>query len=385
MYSYHSWIWQLADWPDFTFDREHIAAHLTRARQSQGVLLGKAVAIGLEGLQNTVVEALTQEAVTTTTIEGETINPQSVRSSIAKRLGLDVYGTPAADNKIEGLIDILQDASTALNEPLTLERLCAWHRALFPTGFSGMHKIDVGTLRNSTMRIVSGPIGKSKIHFEAPPAEVLSTSVQRFVDWFNASHPKTGVSPLDGIVRACISHLWFETLHPFDDGNGRIGRAILQLALGQDMGGPGCIVTLSQQIYRNRTDYYQQLEKAQSATSMDITPWMVWMTDQIGAACDFAEVTLDTSLERIRFLTKTSPLPLNARQRKSLSKLLEAGPGGFEGGMTTRKHASLCKTSKPTAARDLIEMTNMGVIVSIGSGRSTRYYPAIEGWGEQGG
>lgn len=384
MYSYHSWIWQLADWPDFTFDREHIATHLTRARQSQYVLLGKAAAIGLEGLQNTVVEALTQEAVTTTTIEGEMINPQSVRSSIAKRLGLDVYGTPAADNKIEGLVDILQDASTALNEPLTLERLCAWHRALFPTGFSGMYKIDVGTLRSSTMRIVSGPIGKSKIRFEAPPAELLSTSVQRFVYWFNASHPKTGVSPLDGIVRACISHLWFETLHPFDDGNGRIGRAILQLALGQDMGGPGCIVTLSQQIYRNRTDYYQQLEKAQSATSMDITPWMVWMTDQIGAACDFAEVTLDTSLERIRFLTKTSPLPLNARQRKSLSKLLEAGPGGFEGGMTTRKHASLCKTSKPTAARDLIEMTNMGVIVSIGSGRSTRYYPAIEGWGEQG-
>jgi len=223
------------------------------------MLLGKASAIGLDGLQNTVVDALTQEAVTTSTIEGETINPQSVRSSIAKRLGLDLHGAPAVDKKIEGLVDVLQDASTALNEPLTLERMCAWHGALFPTGYSGMHKIDVGTLRSSTMKIISGPVGKDKIYFEAPPAEVLAVFVQRFADWFNASHPKTGSSPVDGIVRASISHLWFETLHPFDDGNGRIGQAILQLALGQNMGAPGRIVTLSHQIERNRTDYYQQL------------------------------------------------------------------------------------------------------------------------------
>jgi Fic family protein len=382
MYSYHSWIWQLADWPNFKFDSVQVAAHLARARQSQSKLLGKVSAIGLEGLQNTIVEALTQEAVTTSTIEGETINPQSVRSSIAKRLGLDRYGAATVDHKIEGLVDILQDASTAIDEPLTLDRMCTWHRALFPTGYSGLHKIDVGTLRTLTMKIISGPIGKSKIHFEAPPAEVLHVSVQKFVEWFNTSHPKTGASPLDGMIRACISHLWFETLHPFDDGNGRIGRAILQLALGQDMGAPACIVTLSHQIERQRNEYYQQLQEAQAGVSLNITPWVVWMTNQIGAACEFAEVTLNTSLERIRFLAKISPLPLNTRQRKSLSKLLEAGPSGFEGGMTTRKHASLCKTSKPTAARDLTDMANMGVIVSVGSGRSTRYYPAIEGWGE---
>lgn len=382
MYSDHQWLWQHPDWPVFVYDHASIAASIASAKHGQGVLLGKASAIGLEGLQSNVVDALTREAVTTSTIEGETLNPQSVRASIAKRLGLDVHGAAAADQHIEGLVDVLHDASTKLDEPLSLARLCAWHGALFPTGYAGMQKIEVAALRRSAMQIVSGPVGKNKIHFQAPPAQSLAESTQGFVDWFNASHPKTGTTPLNGIVRASISHLWFETLHPFDDGNGRIGRAILQLAIGQDMGASGRIISLSRQLERQRKNYYQQLEQAQSASSMDITPWLIWMIGQIGQACDFAALSVDISLARIRFLAKISQVTLNPRQRKSLAKLLEAGPVGFDGAMTTRKHASLCKTSKPSAARDLIEMASAGVVLSAGAGRSTRYYLAIEGWGE---
>lgn len=384
MKSYQRWIWQLPEWPSLAFDAQRIQPLLTAARQSQGMLLGKAEAIGLEGLQPHVRDSLTQEALTTSAIEGEKLDPESVRSSVARRLGLDTSGAPLREGRrhIEGLIDVLQDATLNTETPLTLERLCNWHGALFPTGFSGMQRIDVGELRSVPMEIVSGAIGHSKVHYAAPPAEGLAEQVGAFLTWFNQTQPKVGAQPLDGLVRAAVSHVWFETLHPFDDGNGRIGRAILQLALGQDMGPSGRIVTLSRQIESCKDEYYRELERAQRSKSLDVTTWVEWMLVQIAQANEFANRTIDSAIQRIRFLARMAAFTLNERQQKTMKKLLDAGPKGYEGGMTTRKHVRIAQTSTPTAARDLIELERLGLLNRVGDGRSTRYYPAIEGWAE---
>lgn len=338
----------------------------------------------MEGLQPHIRDSLTQEALTTSAIEGEKLDPESVRSSVARRMGLDTSGAPVREGRrnIEGLIDVLQDATLNTDAPLTLERLCSWHGALFPTGFSGMQRIDVGALRSVPMEIVSGAVGHSKVHYAAPPAEGLAEQVDAFLKWFNQTQPKVGPQPMDGLVRAAVSHLWFETLHPFDDGNGRLGRAILQLALGQDMGQPGRIVTLSRQIESCKDHYYSELEQAQRSKSMDVTAWVEWMLAQVTLASEFANRTIDSSIQRIRFQAHMSSLSLNERQQKTMKKLLDAGPKGFEGGMTTRKHEQIAQTSKPTAARDLIDLERLGLLTRYGDGRSTRYYPAIEGWAE---
>jgi Fic family protein len=386
MDSYQRWIWQLPEWPTLAFDAQRIQPLLAEARTAQGVLLGKAQAIGLEGLQPHVRDSLTQEALTTSAIEGEKLDPESVRSSVARRLGLDTSGAPIREGKrnIEGLIDVLQDATLNTDSPLTLERLCQWHGALFPTGFSGMQRIDVGALRSVPIEIVSGAIGHSKVYYAAPPAEGLPDQVNAFLAWFNHTQPRVGPKPMDGLVRAAISHLWFETLHPFDDGNGRIGRAILQLALGQDMGQPGRIVTLSRQIESCKDQYYSELEQAQRSTSMDVTAWVEWMLAQMAQAHALANRTIDSAIQRIRFQARMAAFTLNERQQKTMRKLLDAGPKGFEGGMTTRKHQSLAQTSTPTAARDLIELERLGLLTRVGDGRSTRYYPAMEGWAKDG-
>jgi len=384
MKSYQRWIWQHPEWPSLVFDAQRIQTLLAAARKSQGLLLGKAELIGLEGLQPHVRDALTQEALTTSAIEGEKLEPESVRSSVARRLGLDTSGAPTPEGRrnIEGLIDVLQDATLNTDSPLTLERLCNWHGALFPTGFSGMQRIEVGALRSVPMEIVSGAMGHTKVHYAAPPAEGMAHQVAAFLDWFNQTHPNAGSRPMDGLVRAAVSHLWFETLHPFDDGNGRIGRAILQLALGQDMGQPGRIVTLSRQIESCKDRYYSELERAQRSKSTDVTAWVEWMLAQFSLASEFASRTIDSAIQRIRFQASMSLVSLNARQQKTMKKLLDAGPKGYEGGMTTRKHERISQTSTPTAARDLIELERLGLLKRYGDGRSTRYYPAIEGWAE---
>ena len=386
MESYQPWIWQLPEWPGLDFDAQRVQAQLAMARKAQGILLGKAEAIGLEGLQPHIRDSLTQEALTTSAIEGEKLDPESVRSSVARRLGLDTSGAPIREGRrnIEGLIDVLQDATLNTGSLLTLERLCSWHGALFPTGFSGMQRIDVGALRSVSMEIVSGAIGHNKVHYAAPPAEGLADQVDAFLTWFNQTQPKVGSHAMDGLVRAALAHLWFETLHPFDDGNGRIGRAILQLALGQDMGQPGRIVTLSRQIESCKDRYYSELERAQRSQSMDVTAWVEWMLAQIALASEFANRTIDSAIQRIRFQAQMSLVSLNERQQKSMQKLLDAGPKGYEGGMTTRKHERIAQTSTPTAARDLIDLERLGLLTRYGDGRSTRYYPAIEGWAEDG-
>jgi Fic family protein len=384
MKSYQRWIWQRPGWPSLEVDTQRIQTRLAEARKSQGLLLGRAEMIGLEGLRPHIGDSLTQEALTTSAIEGEKLDPDSVRSSVAKRLGLDTSGVPTAEGKrnIEGLIDVLQDATLNTELPLTLERLCNWHGALFSTGFSGMQRIHVGALRSVPMEIVSGAIGHTKVHYAAPPADGIGDQVNEFLRWFNDTNPKTGSRPMDGLVRAALSHLWFETLHPFDDGNGRIGRAILQLALGQDMGQPGRIVTLSRQIESCKDRYYRELERAQRSKTMDVTDWVEWLLAQFSLATEFASRTIDCAIQRIRFQASMATVPMNERQQKTMKKLLDAGPKGFEGGMTTRKHERISQTSTPTAARDLIELERLGLLKRYGAGRSTRYYPAIDGWAE---
>jgi Fic family protein len=384
MKSYQRWIWELPEWPSLVFDAHRIQPLLAAAKKSQGLILGKAEMIGLEGLQTHIRDSLTQEALTTSAIEGEKLDPESVRSSIARRLGLDTSGAPIREGQrnIEGLIDVLQDATLHTDDPLSLERLCNWHGALFPTGFSGMQRIDVGALRAVPMEIVSGAVGHHKVHYAAPSPEGLAAQVDAFLTWFNQANPNTGSRPMEGLVRASLSHLWFETLHPFDDGNGRIGRAILQLALCQEMGQAGRIVTLSRQIESCKDQYYSELERAQRSKSMDVTAWVEWMLLQISQASEFASRTIDSAVQRIKFQAIMATVALNERQQKTMKKLLDAGPKGYIGGMTTRKHEQIAQTSTPTAARDLIQLEQLGLLKRQGEGRSTRYYPAIEGWAE---
>ena len=384
MKSYQRWIWELPEWPSLVFDAHRIQPLLAAAKKSQGLILGKAEMIGLEGLQTHIRDSLTQEALTTSAIEGEKLDPESVRSSVARRLGLDTSGAPIREGQrnIEGLIDVLQDATLHTDAPLTLERLGNWHGALFPTGFSGMQRIDVGALRAVPMEIVSGAVGHHKVHYAAPSPVGLAVQVDAFLTWFNQTNPNTGSRPMEGLVRASLSHLWFETLHPFDDGNGRIGRAILQLALGQDMGQAGRIVTLSRQIESCKDQYYSELERAQRSKSMDVTAWVEWMLLQISQASEFASRTIDSAVQRIKFQAIMATVALNERQQKTMKKLLDAGPKGYVGGMTTRKHEQIAQTSTPTAARDLIQLERFGLLKRQGEGRSTRYYPAIEGWEE---
>ena len=245
-----------------------------------------------------------------------------------------------------------------------------------------MQRIDVGVLRAVPMEIVSGAVGHHKVHYAAPYPEGLAAQVDAFLTWFNQTNPNTGSRPMEGLVRASLSHLWFETLHPFDDGNGRIGRAILQLALGQDMGQAGRIVTLSRQIESCKDQYYSELERAQRSKSMDVTAWVEWMLLQISQASEFASRTIDSAVQRIKFQAIMATVALNERQQKTMKKLLDAGPKGYIGGMTTRKHEQIAQTSTPTAARDLIQLEQLGLLKRQGEGRSTRYYPAIEGWAE---
>ena len=390
MQSYPSWIWSHPNWPAFPFDAAALAPVLKVAHQRKGELIGRAAALGLDDINPAVAKAWAAEALATAGIEGEALDPQSVRSSIAIRLGLDVQGAAPAARDVEGLLNVLGDAACNFSADLTLERLCGWHAALFPSGYSGLHRIEVAKLRTSAeaMRIVSGTVGRQSIHFQAPAATGLPQEMERFLKWFNASsQPQEApasdpAAQPDGLVRAGLAHLWFETLHPFDDGNGRLGRAIVQLALAQDAGLPARVMTLARQLEVKRDDYYRQLEVAQRGASLDVTPWLVWFVEQVSEACLYAISAMESSLQSMRFRARHAKWPMNARQSKVLKKLLDAGPGGFSGGMTTRKYAATTGVHKITAARDLIQLAGWEVLQTLGEGRSTRYYPNLPGWVE---
>jgi Fic family protein len=368
-------MWKNPDWPKMHYDRARVGAEITLARRAQGVVEGKLAALGFEQLQELAAEAWSQEAVSTAAIEGERLDLQAVRSSVARRLGVGDDHGPNAPRHVDGLLDIMDDAFANAATALTDERLQAWQAALFPTGFSGMTRIRVGAYRDHAepMQIVSGRPGREKVHYQAPPSAQVPIEMGRLLKWFNS-----GQEP-ESLTRAALAHLWFETIHPFDDGNGRVGRVIIDLVLARDLGETSRLIRISQRLLEMRGDYYKELERAQHG-SLDVTGWVVWFIAQVRIACEQASVVIDESLEKARFWFTHRDKELTPRQRKVLNALLDAGPSGFLGGMSTKKYEHLTGASRATSSRDLIELQEMGLLRQAGAGRSTRYYINIEGW-----
>ena len=365
-----TWVWERPEWPRWRWDMTAMSAALVSARKAQGEALGRAKLLSPSLDASAQAEFLVQEGLNTSAIEGEQLDVNALRSSIARRLGvpLDRKAAVPAPRAVEGLIDVLQDATQNYAQPLTLQRLHAWQAALFPTGRSGLHEIRVGELRgNEPMRIVSGPHQRERVHYLAPPRERLEREMESFLHWFNNESRQ-----LDGLVRAGLSHLWFEVLHPYEDGNGRVGRALLEMALAQDEQRPVRAYSISAQLYRVRNDYYAALEQA-SVSDLDATAWLQFFANQIEAAAKASEHEIRNVLDKARFWMTHGAKTMNERQRKAVNLLLDKGRGGFEGGMTNAKYVNLTRSSPASAQRDLANLVAAGVLTLTGSGRGARY------------
>ena len=361
------WLHEHQNWPNFTWDAEALAAKLADIRHRQGRLPGRMEGLGFDLKREASLTTLTNDVVKSSAIEGEDLRPAEVRSSIARRLGIDIAGLIPASRDVEGIVEMMLDATQKFSKPLTQDRLFNWHAALFPTGRSGMHRMTVGGWRTSDagpMRVVSGPIGKEKIHFEAPSADRLEKEMQVFFNWFD-----NGQSA-DPVIKAGIVHLWFVTIHPFEDGNGRIARAIGDMELAHADGMPDRFYSMSSQIEAERKNYYDQLEKQQRG-SPDITDWIAWFLDCLGRAISSAETTLGRVLFKAQLWDKINQKPVNDRQRLIINKMLE---DDFEGYMNTSKYAELVKCSNDTALRDIQILRVRGIFIqNPGGGRSTSY------------
>jgi Fic family protein len=367
------YIHELRDWPRFEWDGERLGESLAAVRHRQGRLTGHMQALGFNLRQEAVLKTLTSDVLKSSEIEGERLDLEQVRSSIARRLGMDIGALKPADRNVEGIVEMMLDATRHYDRPLTVERLYAWHASLFPTGRSGMNKIRVGAWRDDgsgPMEVVSGPAGKERVHFRAPKAAQLDREMKAFLDWFNAN---AGIDP---VLKAGLAHLWFVTIHPFDDGNGRIARAIADMALARSENSPQRFYSMSAQIGQERTAYYDILEQTQKGT-LDITPWMAWFLDCLGRAIDGAQTTLGGVLAKARFWEALVGFAINDRQWLVLNRLLD----GFEGKLTTSKYAKLAKCSHDTALRDILPLVERGILVrNPEGGRSTSYALAAEHW-----
>ncbi len=367
------WVWQQPKWPAFTWSERTLSPLLMRARRAQGEVLGRSKLLDASLDLSAQAEILTLDGINTSAIEGETIELPSLRSSIARRLGLPNAGMRVAPRHVDGLVEVLLDATQKHDNPLTFKRLCAWQAALFPTGRSGLHEIRVGKLRgNAPMRIVSGAIGREKVHYEAPPHAGLKLQATKFLQWFNEPPAR-----LDGLLRAGIAHLWFELLHPFEDGNGRVGRALMDMAIAQDESREMRLYSLSSQFMQHRDDYYSALAKV-SVESLNITPWLAWFLQQVADAAHDSEATIAHVLTKARFWMRHAQSHLNVRQRKALNRMLDVGPDGFEGGMTNRKYRHLTGASAATAQRDLAELVANECLRVVNAGRSSQYEVNIQ-------
>jgi Fic family protein len=330
------------------------------------LLIGYMGALGFNFRQEAVLQTLTADVIKSSEIEGEKLDAEQVRSSIARRLGMDIGALKPADSNVEGVVEMMLDATRHYDQALTAERLFAWHAALFPTGRSGMRKIKVGAWRDDStgpMQVVSGPIGRERVHFEAPAATRIDKEMSAFLDWFNTA------SDIDPVMKAGLAHLWFVSIHPFDDGNGRVARAIADMALARSENSSQRFYSMSAQIRQERADYYDILERTQK-TSMDITAWMGWFLACLGRAIDGAQTVLSAVLAKARFWERIQGIAINDRQRIVLNRLLD----GFEGKLTTTKYAKLTKSSQDTALRDIAYLVEQGILVrSSEGGRSTSY------------
>ena len=363
------YIHDLPDWPRFHWDQSRLANTLAAVRHQQGRLLGRMESLGFPVQQEASVQALTEEMVKSSEIEGETLDAAQVRSSVARRLGLDAGGSDVTDRRVEGVVEMVLDATQRYEQPLTAERLYGWHACLVPGGRSGMQKVRVGAWRDDStgpMQVVSGPVGRERVHFEGPAAERLEGEMGAFLRWFNDG---TGPAVGDDVLKAGLAHLWFVTIHPFDDGNGRIARAIADLTLARSEGTPRRFYSMSAQIRKERNDYYEVLERTTTGT-LDVTPWMEWFLSCLNRAIAGAQTTLAAVLQKADFWQAQSSVPLNERQRLMLNRLLD----GFEGKLTTSKWATIAKCSADTALRDILDLVARGILVrNPGAGRSTSY------------
>lgn len=360
------YIWQHEDWPHWVYDLKRLAPLLAQVHLAQGHLQGRLHDLGMDVRDQATLRTLTEDVLKTSEIEGEVLNEASVRSSVARRLGVDIGALAPADRHVEGMVDMALDAIQHNDAPLTTERLFGWHAAIFPTGFSGMSNILVGRWRDDAqgpMQVVSGPEHRRTVHFEAPPAHQLGTEMATFLRWFNADRQD------DPVIKAGLAHLWFVTIHPFDDGNGRIARAVGDMALARAEKTAQRYYSLSAQIQRERKDYYDKLEAAQKG-SLDATDWLSWFLGCLMRSLQGAEQTMSSILTKSRCWQHWANVPMNDRQIKLLNKLLD----GFEGKLTSSKWAAIAKCSQDTALRDISDLLERGVLKrSEASGRSTSY------------
>lgn len=361
-----NYIHDLKDWPRFRWNHERLAEPLAAVRHRQGRLIGRMEGLGFALRAEATLQTLTEDVLTSSEIEGEILDKEQVRSSIARRLGLDIGALTPADRHVEGVVEMMLDATQKFEQPLTVERLFAWHAALFPTGRSGMSRIAVGKWRddsNGPMQVVSGPVGREQVHYEAPGAKRLNREMRAFLAWFKGS------AALDPVLKAGLAHLWFVTIHPFDDGNGRIARAIADMALARSEKSSQRFYSMSAQIRRERKAYYDRLEATQKS-DLDITPWLEWFLACLDRAIDSAEEILAAVFRKARFWEKHAGAPLNARQCEIINRMLN----GFEGKLTSSKWAKLTKSSQDTALRDIDDLVKRGILMrDAAGGRSTSY------------
>ncbi|MEY2927661.1 MAG: hypothetical protein RL367_2138 [Pseudomonadota bacterium] len=365
-----TYIYQKSGWPAFRWRSDALAQPLAAVRHRQGRLIGRMEALGFSLRAEAVLQTLTEDVMKSSEIEGEMLDRDQVRSSIARRLGMDIGGLIAADRNIEGVVEMMLDATRNYAEPVTDERLYGWHAALFPTGRSGLIRITVGAWRTADagpMRVVSGPIGRERVHYEAPAADELDCEMAAFLAWFEGNAPLD--PPLDPVLKAGLAHLWFVTIHPFDDGNGRIARAIADLALARSEGSAQRFYSLSSQIRAERNAYYTTLETTQKG-DLDVTLWLTWFLDCLNAAIDGAETILANVLRKARFWDRHAATPINERQRSIINRLLD----GFVGKLTSSKWARIAKCSQDTALRDIDQLVRCSILAKDdGGGRSTSY------------
>lgn len=366
------YIHQLNNWPKFIWDDQQIMPLLGQVRNAQGRLIGRMESLGFPLRSEAILQTLTLDVLKSSEIEGEILDPAQVRSSIARRLGMDIGGLISSDRNVDGVVEMMLDATQQFNKPLTKDRLLGWHASLFPTGRSGMQKIVVGSWRDDKhgpMQVVSGPLGRQRIHFQAPDALRLNTEMKNFIGWFNQ---QTGIDP---VLKAAISHLWFVTIHPFDDGNGRIARAITDMQLARADGSAQRFYSMSVQIRQERSVYYNVLEKIQKNTDMDITAWMEWFLACLSRAISETENTLAGVLQKARFWEAHPESSFNKRQIKLINKLFD----GFEGKLTSSKWAEIAKCSQDTAFRDILDLIEKQVLIKdVAGGRSTSYLLALQ-------
>lgn len=364
------YIWQHKNWSKLTWQSGPLLALISKARLAQGKLLSKMAILSLERSREAFADILIEEAVKTSAIEGQQLNRESVRSSVARHLGLTTAGLPPATRYSDSLVEVLLEATKNYDKPLTSARLKRWQAGLFPTGYSGLSRIRVGKWRGTTasMQVISGAISKEKIHYEAPPGNRIEAEMKRFLAWWEKKRGEE-----DGLLRSGLSHFYFVTIHPFEDGNGRIARVLTDMALAQDEKLSIRYYSLSSQIMEERDDYYNILERCQKGSG-EVTPWLEWYLGCYTRAVEKAEELLGNVLAKSKFWQDHGQIELNERQRKVVNRLLDAGKGNFQGGLTTRKYVSMAKVSRATAFREIADLLAKGILVqNRARGRSVSY------------